>query len=89
MQGYAPAGNGAFVESWSASGGSTLVASEDAAGLQHADLEEQLGGRGRELLRRLFQDRLDATAAREERRHDVAGRTAWSVRGRNGAGPGR
>ena len=29
--------------------------------------------RGRELLRQLFQDRLDATAAREERRHDVAG----------------
>ena len=31
------------------------------------------GQRGQELLRRLFQDRLDLTAAREERRHDVAG----------------
>ena len=30
--------------------------------------------RGRELLRRLFQDRLDLTAAREARRHDVTGR---------------
>ena len=29
--------------------------------------------RGRELLRRLFQDRLDLTAAREERQHDVPG----------------
>ncbi len=29
--------------------------------------------RGRELLRRLFQDRLDLTAAREERRNDVRG----------------
>jgi hypothetical protein len=29
--------------------------------------------RGRDLLRQLFQDRLDLTAAREERRHDVTG----------------
>ncbi len=36
-------------------------------------LEEQLDVRGRELLRRLFQDRLDLTAAQEERRHDVTG----------------
>jgi hypothetical protein len=50
------------------------LASEDAAGLQHGELEEQLGVRGRELLRRLFQDRLDLTAAREVRRHDVTGR---------------
>src|SRR5207237_9949181 len=49
------------------------LASEDAAGLQHGELEEQLDVRGRELLRQLFQDRLDLTAAREERRHDVAG----------------
>ena len=32
--------------------------------------------RGRELLRQLFQDRLDATAAAEERRHDVTGEDA-------------
>ncbi len=74
MQGYVPARDEAFGESrkcfreleqW--------AASEEAAGLQHADLEEQLEARGRELLRRLFQDRLDASAAAEERRYDVAG----------------
>ena len=42
-------------------------------GLQHGKLEEQLNVRGRELLRRLYQDRLDLTAAREVRRHDVSG----------------
>jgi len=74
MQGYVPAGDGAFAESrkcfreleeWAASAG--------AAGLQHGELEEQLEVRGRDLLRQLFQDRLDASAAREERRRDVAG----------------
>jgi hypothetical protein len=74
MQGYAPARDDAFAESrecfreledW--------LASEEAAGLQHADLEEQLDVRGRELLRRLFQNRLDVSAAREVRRYDVAG----------------
>jgi hypothetical protein len=74
MKGYAPGPDAAFAQSrecyqdledW--------MASEDAAGLQHGELEEQLEVRGRELLRRLFQDRLDLTAAREERRHDVAG----------------
>ena len=74
MQGYAPGQDAAFtqsrecyqdLENW--------MASEDAAGLQHGELEEQLDARGRGLLRRLFQDRLDLTAAREERRHDVTG----------------
>jgi hypothetical protein len=74
MQGYVPGPDGAFarsgecyaeLEEW--------LASEDAAGLQHGELEEQLDVRGRELLRRLFQDRLDLTAVREERRHDVTG----------------
>jgi hypothetical protein len=74
MQGYAPARDDAFAESrecfrelegW--------LASEEAAGLQHADLEEQLEVRGRELLRQLFQGRLDVSAAREERFDDVAG----------------
>ena len=74
MQGYVRAQDGAFAESrecfreledW--------MASVEAAGLQHGELEEQLEVRGRELLRRLFQDRLDLTAAREERRHDVTG----------------
>ena len=74
MQGYAPGPDAAFGESrkcfreledW--------LASEEAAELQHGDLEEQLDVRGRALLRQLFQDRLDLTAAREERRHDVTG----------------
>jgi hypothetical protein len=74
MQGYAPARDDAFAQSrecfreleeW--------TASEEAAGLQHGELEEQLDVRGRELLRQLYQDRLDASAAAEVRRHDVAG----------------
>ena len=74
MQGYAPGQEEAFAESrksfrelegW--------MASEEAAGLQHGELEEQLDVRGRELLRRLLQDRLELTAAREGRRHDVTG----------------
>ena len=90
MQGYVPAQDEAFAESrkcfreleeW--------AASEEADGLQHADLEEQLEARGRELQRRLFQDRLDASAAAEERRMMWPGRMAWSARGRNGAGSGR
>jgi hypothetical protein len=60
-------------ESWECFDGITgWMSSEEAAGLQHADLEEQ-EERGRELLRQLFQDRLDLTAFREERRHDVTG----------------
>ena len=55
----------AGVEEW--------LAGDEAAGLRHADLEEQLLGRGRELLRRLHQDHLDLLAAREERRDDVTG----------------
>jgi hypothetical protein len=35
------------------------------ARLTHAELEEQLDARGRELLRRLHQDHLDLRAARE------------------------
>ena len=40
---------------------------EDAAGLTHAELEDQLGVRGRELLRTVFQDQLDRVARREGR----------------------
>src|SRR5271166_4792881 len=74
MQGYVPGQEEVFAESrkcfreledW--------MASAEAAGLQHGELEEQLEMRGRELLRRLFQGRLDLAAAREDRRHDVAG----------------
>ena len=46
----------------------------EAAGLQHAELEEQLEVRGRELVRRLLQGHLDLLAGLgEERRDDVAG----------------
>ncbi|HUY51034.1 MAG TPA: ISKra4 family transposase [Streptosporangiaceae bacterium] len=74
MQGYVPGQDEAFAESrkcfreledW--------MASAEAAGLQHGELEEQVDVRGRGLLLRLLQDRLDLTAAREERRRDVAG----------------
>jgi len=74
MQGYAPGQDVAFAESRKCFGElEDWLASEEAAGLQHADLEEQLDVRGRELLRQLLQDRLDLAAAREERRYDVAG----------------
>ena len=74
MQGYVPAQDGAFAESRRCFGElENWMASAEAAGLQHGELEEQVDVRGRELLRRLFPDRLDLTAAQEERRHDVAG----------------
>jgi hypothetical protein len=74
VQGYALSGDGAFAESWERFGElAGWMESEEAAGLQHADLEEQLETRGRDLLRQMYQDRLDLTAAREERRHDVTG----------------
>jgi hypothetical protein len=74
MQGYAPSEDGAFAKSHECFQAVVGWAeSEEAAGLQHAELEEQLGERGRDLLRQLFQDRLDLTALREERRHDVTG----------------
>ncbi|HEX4254198.1 MAG TPA: ISKra4 family transposase [Streptosporangiaceae bacterium] len=44
-----------------------------AAALTHVELEEQLGARGRELLRQLHQDHLDLRAAREQRREKVTG----------------
>jgi hypothetical protein len=74
MQGYVPGQDEAFAESRKCFGElEDWMASEEAAGLQHGELEEQLDVRGRELLRQLFQDRLDLTSAREERRHDVTG----------------
>ena len=75
MSGYAPEPGGeqfaqsrtcfAELEEWLAGG--------QAAALRHAELEEQLDARGRELLRRLHQDHLDLRAAREQRRSEVAG----------------
>ena len=40
---------------------------DDADRLDHGELEEQLDSRGRELLRRMYQDRLDLRAAKETR----------------------
>ena len=45
----------------------------EAGGLQHGELEEQLGSRARELTRQLFQDHLDLRAVREERQQQVTG----------------
>lgn len=75
MQGYASAaGDGAFARSRALFAATEeWLGSEEAAGLRHADLEEELSARGRELLRQLHQDQLDLLAAREERRDDVQG----------------
>jgi hypothetical protein len=75
MQEYAPVPDGgAFARSREYFGETEQwLASGEAAGLRHADLEEQLQERGREMLRRMFQDHLELRAAREERRDDVTG----------------
>jgi len=49
------------------------LAGPEAAGLDHAAVEEQLAVRGREMLRLLFQDHLDARAAGEQRLEQVTG----------------
>jgi len=54
----------------------TVVAfldSDEAAGMEHAELEDNLHQRSRELFRRLFQDHLDRRAQREERLDAVSG----------------
>src|SRR5512142_2828315 len=74
MQGYAPAcRDEAFAGAWEQFAQTEEWLAGEAAGLHHADLEEQLEQRGRELLRRLFQGHLDLLAAGEERRGDVTG----------------
>jgi hypothetical protein len=74
MQGYAPAcREEAFTGAREQFAQTEEWLAGEAAGLQHAELEEQLEVRGRELVRRLFQGHLDLLAAREERRDDVAG----------------
>jgi hypothetical protein len=49
------------------------LGSPGAAGLEHAELEEQLAARGRELQRLLLQEHLDLRAAGERRRERVTG----------------
>jgi hypothetical protein len=74
MQGYAPAcRDEAFAEAREQFAAAEEWLAGEAAGLQHAELEEQLGARGQELMRMLFQGHLDLLAAGEDRRDDVAG----------------
>jgi hypothetical protein len=49
------------------------LAGAEAGALEHGELEDQLGERGRELVRLMFQGQLDLRALREQRRQDVAG----------------
>ena len=49
------------------------LAGPEAAGLDHAAVEDQLAVRGREMQRLLFQDYLDGRAAAEPRRVQVTG----------------
>jgi hypothetical protein len=76
MQGYAAKSQGgAFAQSRAYYGElEEWLSGEEAGKLRHADLEDQLQERGRELLRRMHQDHLDLLAAREERRSGVTGR---------------
>ena len=72
MQGYVPAQDGALAEARKCFGElEDWMASAGAAGLQHGELEEQLEVRGRELLRLMFQDRLDLTAASSSQRNQL------------------
>jgi len=74
MQGYAPASRDeVFTQARECFTETEDWLAGEAAGLQHAELEEQLDVRGRELVRLLFQGHLDLLAAREDRRDDVAG----------------
>ena len=74
MQEYAPVPEGgAFAQSRELYAETERWLAGEAAVLQHAELEEQLAVRGRELLRRMFQGHLDLLACREVRRGDVTG----------------
>jgi hypothetical protein len=50
-----------------------MLSAPDTGRLTHAELEEELTTRSRELFRTLFQDHLDLRAAREERAQAVTG----------------
>jgi hypothetical protein len=76
-----PAGSEAFaasgacfatIENW--------LAGDDSNGLEHAELEQQLEVRGRELMRLLFQDHLDLRSVREARREVAAADGACRTR---------
>jgi hypothetical protein len=72
MSGYAP--QAGFARSREAfAQAEEWLAGAEAAGLEHGVLEEQLEARGREIVRRLLQDHLDARAAAEPRLAQVTG----------------
>jgi hypothetical protein len=72
MSGYVP--GAAFARSREAfAQAEGWLAGPEAAVLDHAAVEEQLAGRGREIVRLLFQDYLAARAAAEERLAQVMG----------------
>jgi phage terminase small subunit len=75
MPEYAPEGAGkAFAQSRACFAGmEEWLSGAVAAGLTHAELEEQVDARGRELLRRMYQDHLDLRAACEQRLQKVTG----------------
>ncbi len=50
----------------------TFLGGEGAASLTHAELEDHLASRGRELLRQLYEDQLALRALQEARLKDVA-----------------
>ena len=64
---------------------------QDAPALHHAALEEQLAGRGRELLRQLFQDHLDLRASGKPAGMTSPTPAVWRISGggRPRAEPGR
>jgi hypothetical protein len=65
MQEYAPEAEPAFAGARSCYGEiERWLGGEEAAALTHAELEDELGTRGRELLRRMFQGQLDLRTAR-------------------------
>jgi hypothetical protein len=74
MSEYAPEAEKAFAQARACyEEAEAWLAGQEAAALTHAELEDHLQARGRELLRRLFQDHLDLRAAREQRLTEVAG----------------
>lgn len=74
MPGYASSGSESFTESCERFGELIgWLGSAETGRLRHADLEEQLDRRGRELLRQMHQDRLTLSALEEERLYDVTG----------------
>src|SRR5271157_2621741 len=85
MSGYALEGAEAFAssrEGFAEVAG--WLAGEEAAGLEHGELEAEIEVRGREVLRRMLQDHLALRALREERRQDVVADQVLRTRAEKG-----